>query len=132
MTLLHKLGLLALALVAVSVALAGVYATGYASGYSNGTDSMREQWEEAQQAARTENERVRKEGFALAQTLEKKLADLEVRYGTASAKLRDALNAKVACPASGRLGDIVLPAAVVDSMFGNAGEAGPATGQPTR
>lgn len=57
------------------------------------------------------------EGHTISEQYESKLIDLESRYEKQSARLRAALRQRVQCPASGEVGDVVLPADVVGSMF---------------
>lgn len=83
--------------------------------------------------AKAEASKDKDAGYAIAANLEVQLRKLEARNAKAEAKLRTALDAPFTCPASGRLGDVVIPAAVVDSLFDHGGDPsppGPASSQP--
>lgn len=108
----------------------------YDNGKEAGENVVHAQWDKAKREAQAENEKARAEGYKLAAEYIIQLRELETRYGRTSARLRDALNAPAVCPASGRLGDLVVPAAVVDGMFlrdsGSPAAPGPSASQPDR
>lgn len=122
-------------LVAVA-ALGGVLAWSYNAGDTNGAARVQTRWDKAARSADVENSKLRGEGYTLAAEYESQLHDLEARYERTNTSLRRALARPASCPASGRLGDVVLPADLVDSMFnrdaGSATAPGPAASQPDR
>lgn len=125
------------ALVGLLVLLAagvGLYAWGHSDGDEAGADRIQKKWDKAVKDAEAETARIRGEGYTLAAEYEAKLQTLEARYARTNVALRKALQQPVACPASGRVGDVVLPADLIDGMFNRerlgAGAPGPASTQP--
>jgi len=120
-----------LAAIAVAVALAA--GAGELHGRKVGRDAVQAEWNEAKLAAVAEAEKVRREAFVLSEQLEADLTALKGKYAIAISQRRKALEAQVVCPVSGQIGDLVVPAAVVRSMFNSPdvpGDAGPAPAQP--
>lgn len=70
-----------------------------------------------QEAADKETVRIRDEGYQLATGLLLKLSNREALLERTSTQLGEALKLPASCPAGGSVGDIVLPAGVVDGMF---------------
>lgn len=123
-----------LAGVVALAALGGVVAWSYNAGDTNGAKRVQASWDKTMRDADIENSKVRSEGYTLAAEYESRLHELEGRYERTNTNLRRALSGAASCPASGRIGDTVLPAALVDSMFnrepGSAAAPGPATAKP--
>jgi uncharacterized protein HemX len=121
----------ALALVAL---IGGSYWYTYEKGDTNGAARKQAEWDAATAKAEAQNKEFREEGYELAAEYESKLHALEKRYARTDAQLRAALNEPVQCPASGRVGDVYLPASLIDSMFNREGPGsaapGPAAGKP--
>jgi hypothetical protein len=121
----------ALALVAL---IGGSYWYTYSKGVTSGEEAKQAEWDEAKAKAEALNKEFREEGYALAAEYESQLNALEKRYARTDAKLRAALNEPLQCPASGKVGDVYLPASLVDSMFNReatgGNPAGPASSQP--
>lgn len=127
------------ALVGLILALAGLgglWVKAYASGNKAGQAKVRGEWDSATRQAEAENKATRDEGFKLAAGLEAQLRELEVRYAATDQSLRRALRRPIACPKSGEVGDVLLPADLVDSMFNREQPGHPAPGpsasQPAR
>lgn len=107
------------ALAATLMSGAGLWAR--SAGKDAGRAEVRAEWEAARAAERAEVQRVSLQAQAQATALEGKLRETERRHAKTSAQLRAALDAPsegVVCPpVGGRVGDVVLPAAVIDGMF---------------
>lgn len=105
-----------------------------------GWDQREAQALQDERAAREEADkrvdRVRTEGLEQSQRYEDKLRDIEGRYARTNRTLREALAQPVKCPASGAVGDIVVPAGVVAGMFNreapaaSASAPGPSASEP--
>jgi hypothetical protein len=103
-------------------------------GYNWGADSVHAKWGKAQEeaglAAAAEKESVRESSYALARELQTQLDTAEKRYAQLSSRYTKSLGSKFECPASGVIGDVVLPADLTDSLFITdkqaANKAGPA------
>jgi hypothetical protein len=115
---------LELRLIAVLVAVLALLGGGAAlwtKGYSVGKRAEaaeREKTAKAQQEANDkETARIRNEGHALATDLLIKLGNREDLVERTSQQLAQALRRPALCPAGGSIGDLVLPADLVDSMF---------------
>lgn len=130
------IALLALALAVVLGGL-GCYAWGHSDGDDAGALRVQQEWDKAKDKAEQENQRIRGEGFDRANEFEAQLRELEKRYANVTAKRRAAQQLPVTCPATGVIGDVVVPAALVRSMFnrddaGSADSPGPAASEPAR
>lgn len=127
----YGLGALALA-----AALGGLWGHGYSKGNKQGSARVTQAWQASVEQAREEATAIRAEGQQRAAALEVTLGQLEKQHAATAVTLRSALRRPVSCPASGRLGDLLLPADLVDGMFGydapGSGAAGPASGKPSR
>lgn len=79
-----------------------------------------------------EIDKKRDEGFELAAQAESKLNELEKKYAKLLQQRRAADKLKVQCPASGEIGDVVVPAGFLDSMFNRPApaQAEPAASEP--
>lgn len=117
---------LALAVLAgLGLGLWGAWALGNASGRS----AVQAEWDAAKQREEVARGQDRKAADALAAGLRKQLRDLGKKYEHYDFTAANA--APVECPASGRAGDLVLPAAVIDGMFHDAVPApGPGASRP--
>lgn len=104
-------------ILAVIAVVAGVWVARYHTGYKDGEARVQKKWDTAVDDARKADEVSRNEGYATAQEYLTRLNKLEKRYERTEANQRAALQQKFTCPTSGVVGDIVLPAALVDSMF---------------
>lgn len=127
------------ALVGLILALAGaggLWIKAYASGNKAGQYKVRQEWDSATRQAEAENKATREEGFKLAADLEAQLRELEVRYAATDDSLRRALRRPATCPKSGEIGDVLLPADLVDSMFNRQQSGhlapGPSASKPSR
>lgn len=116
--------------IAIALAvIAGI--TGWASweSYQHGKAVVKGEWDaqtvKDQLAAKAERDRIAKDGFSRATELESELADLRKKHQNARFERSRALAAQVTCPASGSLGDLVLPVAAVRSMLDPSGSAAP-------
>ena len=104
--------------------------------YSKGEDHIQAKWDadkvERQSKENTELQADRDKAYTLAVDYESMHHDLEAKYAIKSADLNRALRAPVSCPASGSVGDVVVPADVVRGMFlrSAADPAGAAASQP--
>lgn len=112
-----RLLLLAGALLGLLAATGAAGWYGYRLGHTAGSAEVQGKWDKAQDAADEAAAAVRKTGFRAAELYQAKLTELEARYARTNVSLTKALSRKLVCPASGRIGDVVLPAALVDSMF---------------
>lgn len=116
--------------------LAGIWVKGYASGNKDGQYKVQQEWDSATRQAEAENKATRDEGFKLAADLEAQLRELEARYAATDQDLRRALRRPFTCPKSGEVGDVLLPADLVDSMFNRQQSGhpspGPSASQPAR
>lgn len=110
---------LLIAVIAVALALGA--ATWF--GYSLGWNARQVKVNTDELAALREREGKAKEGHTVAEQYESKLIELETLYEKQGVQLRTALRRKVVCPASGELGDVVLPADVIRGMFPSAHSA---------
>lgn len=128
-TLQARLIALLVGVLALIAMVGGAWYTGHRSGYQAGQDKIQKQWDKAIVDARAADEVSRNEGYATAQEYLTRLNKLEKRYERTEANQRAALQQKFICPTSGVVGDIVLPAALVDSMF-NRDEPGSAPPEP--
>ncbi len=111
---------LALGLAAL-LALAGAAAGCVWYGYDWGAQTVQRKWD-AQKVQDTINtqkelETERDAGYALASEAIGEKRELELSYANLSAQFEDALRSKLNCPKSGQVGDVVLPASLVTSMF---------------
>lgn len=114
---------------AIALMLFGVWKHGHKTGKLEAEVACRA----AIDQAKAEADKDKDAGYAIAANLEAQLRKLEARNAKAEAKLRTALDVPFQCPASGRLGDVVIPAAVVGSLFDHSGDPsppGPASSQP--
>lgn len=121
-------------LAAVLIALGGSHWYMFERGATHGEANVQAEWDKSKADAEARNKELREEGYELAAEYEEKLHALEKRYARTDAKLRAALNEPVQCPTSGRVGDVLLPASLVDSMFNREATvgdtAGPASAKP--
>jgi hypothetical protein len=132
-----RLGAYALVLALAAAALGWALSLLYDSGKAAGAAEVQVRWDKAKADAEAETSRLRAEGYKLAADYVVQLRQLEGRYAQKSQRLRVALDAPAVCPSSGRLGDVVVPAAVVDGMFlrddgGRADPPGPSASEPHR
>lgn len=67
----------------------------------------------------------RDRGYKIAAQYEKQLTNLQADYAKLQRKRRAADALPVQCPASGAVGDVVVPAGFVDSMFNRTGPVQP-------
>lgn len=81
-----------------------------------------------------ETDKKRNEGFELAAQYESQRNELEKKYAKLLQQRRAADKLKVQCPASGEVGDVVVPAGFLDSMFNRAApaQAEPAASEPDK
>jgi hypothetical protein len=102
---------------------------GVAWGWHKGAESER-----AEQIVKQEDEAraIRREAFQVADRLLTDLSKLKGNYDYVVAERDHALSAKFTCPASGKIGDIVVPIEVVRSMFNVRSPAGTARPPATR
>ena len=105
--------------------IAVVLALGCAAwfGYSLGWDARQVKVNTDALAALREQEGKAREGHSVSEAYERKISELESRYEKLAMRRRTALQQPVACPASGTLGDVVLPADVIRGMFPSAASA---------
>jgi hypothetical protein len=106
--------------VALLVLLGGL--TGlYFYGYNKGAASVQADWDKERHniadLAEKELEEDRDIGYQLAVEWQHELSQLKVKYDDLNTKYRNSLKSPVVCPASGQIGDVVLPADLVDSLF---------------
>jgi hypothetical protein len=110
-------------------ALGGVWWHGHHVGDASGAARVQAQWDDAVKKSEAETARVRAEGYTLAAEYEAQVHELEQR--SARFPLTAANNRQVTCPKSGKVGDVLLPADLVDGMFLRAAEPA-ASGPRTR
>lgn len=91
----------------------------YNAGKTAGERKVQALWDKAIEAAEEETQRIRNEGFVLAKKYRQQVREMERRYEAADRNIHELLQRPLICPASGKLGDVVVPAAVVDSLFGD-------------
>jgi hypothetical protein len=120
----------------VLIASAALLFSAFATGWHYGAERRQAKWDKQKLADQTEATKIREEGFELAAQYESDLNELRGKYARVQAERRRALQEKFECPASGVIGDVVVPAAVVRSMF-NVTEPtpeapGPASSEPAR
>lgn len=84
---------------------------------------------ETLQAVADAQERER-EALRIASKLEQGLRSTEKKYDRAVRQRREADQLPVTCPASGAVGDVVLPAGFIDSMFNRPADVEPAASEP--
>lgn len=115
---------------------AGAYWLGHNHGDEAGAARVQGEWDEAERKAEADTKRIRGEGFELAAEYESQLNTLEKRYAASLTRQRNAQRLPVTCPASGEIGDVLVPADLVRSMFNRDEEGarlpGPATSEPAR
>ena len=99
-------------LIAMGSSLGGAY-----YGYQRGKERVQLKWDKQKVKDAEETKKQRDEGFVIAAELENDLTELRTRYARVNAQRTAALNEQIECPASGRIGDLVVPAATVRSMF---------------
>lgn len=114
----------------------GCYWAGHDHGDKSGAARIQDQWDQAEKDAEAETKRIRVEGFELAAEYESQLNTLEKRYANSLAKQRAAQRLPFTCPKSGEIGDVLVPADLVRSMFNRPAEdatrlPGPAASEPT-
>lgn len=109
--------------------LGGLWLHGRHVGDQQGSKRVQGAWDEAVKASEAETARVRAEGYTLAAEYEAQVHELEQR--SARFPLTAANNRQVTCPKSGKVGDVMLPADLVDGMFLRAAEPA-ASGPRTR
>lgn len=109
----------------VLAAVAGCLLFVYSHGKENGREAERKVWQAERDRERAEVERIRGESQVAAAAHQSALAAAEARYVRTNVQLRTALNSTFACPPSGRVGDVLIPGVLVDSMF-NREHRGPA------
>lgn len=115
-----------IALVSLALLIAsgfGLLTYGYAKGSKSGKAEVQSLWDESNKQAAKESAKLRTEGYTLAQEYLTRLNKLEARYVRTDSNLRRALAQPNVCPAGGTIGDVLLPSALVDSMF-NRDESG--------
>lgn len=77
-------------------------------------------------------------GYILAQSIEAQRQQLEKAYATSQRNLREVLKRPASCPASGSLGDVVIPGDALRELRAASGDdasvasAGPAASEPGR
>lgn len=111
----------------VLVILGGAVGAAEWHGYTRGETSKQGEWDAAKVKADEEMAKKRDEGFVIAAELESDLHDLKGKYAIVLSQRKTALQQQVTCPASGQIGDLVVPAATVRSML-NIDVARPADG----
>lgn len=116
-TLETKLAIAAAALVTLSLAAAGCVRYGY----TWGRDNVQDKWDaakvEAQIAVAKALDTQQREAYTISLKYQNDIKSLETRNAKLATKSTEALRTKVVCPSSGYVGDVVLPAALVDSLF---------------
>jgi hypothetical protein len=95
----------------------GCYWVGHNHGDEAGAERIQALWDDAEKQAEADNKRIRGEGFEIAAEYESKLNILEKRYANSLAQQRAAQRLPFTCPASGEIGDVVVPAELIRSMF---------------
>jgi hypothetical protein len=125
-------GLLGLLLVLLAVGGAGWF--GYNKGYDHGERDKAAEWDQAVKDAELVKAETRLAGWEKADKLESDLNVLKGKYNVVLSQRKKANNSPVTCPASGVIGDVVVPVAAVRSMFNipdpSTGDAaGPAPAQ---
>jgi hypothetical protein len=96
-------------------------------GYTRGEQKVQSAWDaqkvKDKQEADNELQSSRDASYSLAsQSLEEK-KQLEKQYARLSTLYASSLHQKVTCPASGEVGDVVLPANLIVGMFVHGGAA---------
>lgn len=86
-------------------------------GFGRGEDSKQAEWNAAKLKAEEEQAKKRDEGFVIAAELESELHELKGKYASIVSQRRAALSEQITCPASGKVADLVVPAATVRSML---------------
>jgi hypothetical protein len=126
------LGTASLGLVVAGVL--GAYVYGQHVGYAEGAQAKQSEWDTdnlvRQGAERTARDADRDAGYALAAEFDKKAHDMEQQYASTRQQLATALRRKVVCPASGAVGDVVVPVDIIRGMFGTPAPADPAGSAP--
>ena len=126
------------AIVAAIGIVAAALGLGEWHGREAGADKVQAKWDAEKSAAAQLEQKARKgdndAGYRLAAELVAQAQKSEQRYVQASTDLRKALTRPISCPPGGKVGDVLLPADVVRSMFNRAdpggGAPGPAAAQP--
>lgn len=108
---------IALSLLLCVLASVGCYYYGERVGYGEGEAAKQREWNDVQHAEREENDRIRSDAFDLALQLQKQLIALGDSYAKLQADGERANQLPVNCPQSGKVGDLVLPAEFISSMF---------------
>lgn len=126
---------LALKLALGALALVAAFGAGCWLGYSLGRDRADADCATAE-TTRLSNELIeskkdRDEARRLSAEYLTQVSSLEEKYAVADRARKAALDSKVTCPASGRVGDVRLPRAVVRSMFPSVAPADAAS-RPAR
>lgn len=122
---------LAVAVLAIGGGLVWFGESRYHKGFAAGKAQVQGEWNATIAEAKAKNEILRADGYTRAQEYLTRLNMLEKRYARTDAELRKALGQQFTCPASGVVGDIVLPASLVDSMFNREQSSDPAAGTAT-
>lgn len=90
-------------------------------GYGWGSDHVQAKWDAQKVKDKLDIEKelqsARDEGYSLAQESITEKQELEQQYARLSTLYASSLRKKVTCPASGEVGDVVLPADLIGSMF---------------
>lgn len=122
-------------LLAALAAFGGTYFYGHHTGYATGKNEVQVKWDaetlKRSSEDKTKRDEDRDKGFALAAEIENEHHELEIKYARTSKALATALQSRVECPSSGVVGDVVLPAAVVRSMFNRDSTTEPVPTRPS-
>lgn len=97
----------------VCAGFAGVYLLGR----SHGADHVQQAWNNETVRRERELQTVRELADKASADHEVEASKLRRQLAAGQRKLRASLQGAFTCPASGKLSDIVVPAAVVDSLF---------------
>lgn len=117
MTLQLRVIILLCTLLGLAAAGAALWTKGYSNGKRAGAAEVQEAWNVQAEAGKKETERIRKEGYQLATEFLIRLNKREAILARTTTRLNHALAQPAQCVAGDRLGDLLLPAELVDSMF---------------
>ena len=108
-------------MIAAAVLFAAANAASYFKGVSNGENSIQVKWDAEKLKNESDATMVRKEvadeGYKIAVEYESQLNILKGQHERLRLQRATVLREKIECPSSGQAGDLVVPAAVVRSMF---------------
>lgn len=100
-------------------------------GFQLGQADRQAAWDKQKHLDDDENKKNRLEGFRVAEKLQEQLDQLRGNYDALALQRATSLDTKLKCPATGRAGDLVIPAAIVRSMFNITDKPGATIGSPS-